>query len=414
MSLKNDKIECPNCGHEFDVEEALSGNIQKHFQKEYEKRVAENANHYKEKAKELEDREKIFEDKKAKQNEIFKKQLASKLEEKEQDIKKETEEKFEAKLKALEEENEKKKKENRELRELEVRLMQREKALKEERENLELELQKKMLEKQSSIEEEAKKKSLEEFKLREMEWGKKFEDQSKLIDEMKRKAEQGSMQMQGEILELALEELLKKQFPFDKVEEVPKGISGADVIQKVINERQEFCGTIVYESKRTKNFDHKWIDKLKQDQIRVKGDLAVLVTQTLPKNLDRFDNVENVWVCTFSEVASLSKVLRELLIQTQAVKDVQENKGDKMELLYSYLTSNDFVQKVKRVIETYDGMRNQLESEKKAMTKIWSTREKQIWVVQENLSQLLGDIKGIGGNALPNLSVLELQKPDDD
>jgi hypothetical protein len=189
---------------------------------------------------------------------------------------------------------------------------------------------------------------------------------------------------------------------------VPKGIRGADCIQTVVNRNQKVCGSIVYESKRTKNFTNDWIDKLKHDQISCKADIAVIVTQTYPKDMTSFGQKDGVWICSFSELSSLSFVLREMLIQTHSVKASEENKGDKMELLYSYLTSNEFVQNIKRIVEVYDNMITQLNSEKKAMHKIWSQREKQIWVVQENISQLFGSIKGIAGKELSSSAALEL------
>jgi hypothetical protein len=208
------------------------------------------------------------------------------------------------------------------------------------------------------------------------------------------------MQLQGEVQELALEDLLSRTYPFDTIEEVPKGVRGADAIQIVINSNQHKCGLIVYESKRTKNFANDWIDKLKQDQIICKADLAVIVTETYPVDMDRFGEKNGVWICSFYEVKSLSFVLREMLIKINSVKLSQENKGDKMELLYNYLTSNEFVQNIKRIVENYEGMINQLNSEKKSMHKIWAEREKQIWVVQENISALFGSIKGIAGKSL--------------
>ena len=220
------------------------------------------------------------------------------------------------------------------------------------------------------------------------------------------------MQLQGEVQELALEELLSLAFPFDNISEVPKGINGADVIQTVVNSNQVECGTIVFESKRTKKFDKKWIEKLKQDQVRVKGDIAVLVTQTFPNDLDRFDYKDGVWICHFNEVKSLTKVLRESLLRSQSVMTVQENKGDKMELLYNYLTGNDFIQKVKRIVENYDAMIDQLNKEKKATFRTWGEREKQIWMVQENINAMFGDIKGIAGNSISSSDLLELPEPD--
>ncbi len=216
--------------------------------------------------------------------------------------------------------------------------------------------------------------------------------------------------MQGEVQELALEELLTKTYPFDEIKEVPKGIRGADCIQNVINSFQQNCGSIVYESKRTKNFSNDWIEKLKQDQIKCKADISVIVTQKFPNGMDRFGQKNGVWICSFNEVKSVSFVLREILIKTHSVKSAEENKGDKMELLYSYLTSNEFVQNINRIVENYDSMIGQLNTEKKAMHKLWATREKQIWVVQENIASLFGSIKGIAGKELNTSSVLELPK----
>lgn len=407
-----DKIKCPNCGHNFDVEEALSGQLQAHFKAEFEKKVAEQAKVFNNEKAKLEREKEEFEEKKEKENELFKEKLEQKIAKEKEKIQNQTKENFELQLKALQEENDKRKEENRELKSKELDLLKRENELKEKAEEQELNLQKQLLEKQKEIEEKGRAKEREANQLKEKEYQKQLDEQKKLIEEMKRKAEQGSMQLQGEVQELALEELLNLAFPFDNISEVPKGINGADVIQTIINTNQIECGTIVFESKRTKNFDKKWIDKLKQDQVRVKGDIAVLVTQTLPTELDRFDFVNGVWICHFNEVKSLTKVLRESLLKAQSVITIQENKGDKMELLYNYLTGNDFIQKVKRIIENYDGMINQLNSEKKATYRMWSEREKQIWVVQENINAMFGDIKGIAGNSISSSDLLELPEPD--
>jgi hypothetical protein len=264
----------------------------------------------------------------------------------------------------------------------------------------------------SKIEEKAREKEREEFELEKVKLLKQIEDNKKLAEEMKRKAEQGSMQLQGEVQEIALENLLKNTYPFDVVDEVPKGVRGADCIQTVINSMQQECGSIVYESKRTKSFANDWIDKLKQDQITCKADIAVIVTQTMPNDMERFGEKDGVWICGFHEVKSLSFVLREMLIKTHSVRKSEENKGEKMELLYNYLTSNEFVQNVKRIVEIYNNMLEQLNTEKRAMAKIWKQREKQIWGVQENLSALFGSIKGIAGKELDTVDALELPGGD--
>lgn len=403
-----DKIKCPNCGHDFDVEDALSGKLEAHFKAEYEKKVTEQANKFNAERKILEKEIEEFEQKKEKENELFKEKLEQRLVKESEKIQKQTQESFEQQLKSLQQENDKKKEENRALKSQEIDLLKRENQLKEKAEELELKVEKQLLERQKEIEDKARAKERESFELEKIKLLKQIDDNKKLAEEMKRKAEQGSMQLQGEVQELALEELLSKTYPFDEIAEVPKGVRGADCIQTVINSLQQNCGSIVYESKRTKNFSNDWINKLKEDQIKCKADIAIIVTETFPSDMDRFGEKNGVWICGFHEVRSVSFVLRELLLKTQSVKSSDENKGDKMELLYNYLTSNEFVQNIKRIVENYDAMILQLNSEKKATMKMWSIREKQIWVVQENISSLFGSIKGIAGKELETSSVLEL------
>jgi len=403
-----DKIKCPNCGHEFDVEEALSGKIEAHFKAEYERKIAEQSEKFNEEKRKLNaDKEKL-ESQREKHDELLRAELEKQLKKEREKIEKQASELVEQKMKSLQEVNEKGKAEIRSLKEKEISFLRREAELVEQQEELNLKMEKELLERQKEIEEKGRAKERESFQLEKIQLLKQIDDNKKLAEEMKRKAEQGSMQMQGEVQELALEDLLARTYPFDRIAEVPKGVRGADSIQAVINASQQECGSIVYESKRTKSFANDWIGKLKQDQITCKADIAVLVTETLPSDMDRFGEKDGVWICGFHEVKSLSFVLREMLIKTNSVKMAQVNKGDKMELLYHYLTSNEFVQNIKRIVENYDEMINQLNSEKKAMQKIWAIREKQIWVVQENVSALFGSIKGIAGNSLETSGVLEL------
>jgi hypothetical protein len=410
----SDLIKCPNCGHSFDVEEALSGKLEAHFKAEYEKKIAEQAVRFNDERVRLEEEKKRFEKLKENENELFQDKLQKKIDTEKLKIQAKVQESVEQQLKMLTDENEQRKQENKLLKIKELELLQKEAQLKEKQEDFKLSLEKEMISKQQEIETKARAKERESFELEKIKLLKQIDDNKKLAEEMKRKAEQGSMQMQGEVQELALEELLRSSYPFDDIKEVPKGVSGADCIQTVVNATQQACGSIVYESKRTKNFANDWIEKLKQDQIKCKADVAVIVTETLPSDMDRFGEKNGVWICGFHEVKSLSLVLREMLLRMTSVQLAQENKGDKMELLYNYLTSNEFVQNVNRIVENYDNMITQLNSEKKAMMKIWSTREKQIWVVQENMSALFGSIKGIAGNALESTKALELPDPEFD
>ncbi len=411
-----DKIKCPHCGSNFDVEEALSGKLQAHFKAEFEQKLAQQNQRFEAEQLKLQQEKAAFEEKKKNENELFQDRLNQQLLKEKESIHKQTQASFEQQLKDLTEENEKKKAENAALKAIEISLLKKERDLKEQAENLQLDLEKKMLDKQHEIEEKARAKERETFELEKIKWQKQIDDNKRLAEEMRRKAEQGSMQLQGEVQELALENLLLASYPFDIIKEVPKGVRGADCIQVVRNNTQQICGSIVYESKRTKNFAGDWIEKLKQDQMNCQADIAVIVTETYPSDMDRFGAKDGVWICGFHEVKSLSFILREMVIKTHAVKSAEENKGDKMELLYTYLTSNGFIQNIQRIVENYDGMINQLNAEKKAMHKIWATREKQIWVVQENLASLFGSIKGIAGNELEASQIMKLtdHHPDEE
>jgi hypothetical protein len=226
------------------------------------------------------------------------------------------------------------------------------------------------------------------------------------------KAEQGSTQLQGEVQELAIEEYLKNRFPFDLIEEVKKGVRGADCIQVVNTREMQNCGTIYYESKRTKEFQKNWVSKFKADMIDKSADIGVLVTKTLPKELNRVGLIDGVWVCTFDEFKGLSGVLRESIIKIHQAKKTQENKADKMNLLYRYLTSNEFKMQVEAIVDGFSTMQEDINKEKRAMNKIWKQREKQIEKVLENTINMYGAIKGIAGNVIGDVKSLELHSDE--
>ena len=251
-----------------------------------------------------------------------------------------------------------------------------------------------------------------ELKLKEKD--KQLEDQKKLIEEMKRKAEQGSMQMQGEVQELAIEEWLMAQYPFDAIEEIKKGQRGGDCIQIVHTREMQNCGTIYYESKRTKDFQPSWIEKFKAD-MRDRGvDIGVLVTSTMPKDMSRMGLLDGVWVCTFEEFKGLSMVLRENVIRMARALLSEENKTDKMTMLYSFLTSNEFKMQIEAIVEGFSQMQADLDSERRAMQRIWKQREKQITKVLENTTGMYGSIRGIAGNAIGSINALELPYSGED
>ncbi|MEJ2384947.1 MAG: DUF2130 domain-containing protein, partial [Xanthomonadales bacterium] len=234
------------------------------------------------------------------------------------------------------------------------------------------------------------------------------------LKDLQRKAEQGSMQVQGEVQETAIEEWLAGAYPLDTVEEIKKGARGGDCIQVINTRSATNCGKIYYESKRTKAFQPAWIEKFKAD-VREKGaNIGVLVTEAMPADMPQMGQRDGVWVCTFADLPSLSAVLRDSLITIHRVLAGQENRGDKMSLVYDFVTSDEFRMQVDAIVEGFTQMQTDLETEKRAMARIWKQREKQIEKVLLNTANMYGAIKGIAGNAIPAVRRLELPGSEED
>src|SRR5690606_8721514 len=230
-----------------------------------------------------------------------------------------------------------------------------------------------------------------ELKIKELE--KKLKDQIDLTEQMKRKQEQGSMQLQGEIQELAIEEWLITQFPLDTIEEIKKGANGADCLQVINTRSKQNCGTIYYESKRTKNCSNTWIEKFKNDIREKNANIGVLVTEVLPSDMDRMGLKDGIWICSYEEFKGLCAVLRESIINISNTLVSQENKGDKMVMLYDFLTSNEFRLQIEGIVEGFTQMKTDLNKEKTAMINMWTKREKQIDKVINNTVSMHGSIK---------------------
>lgn len=408
------ELQCPHCQEKFNVEAAMVGKLEERYKEQYQKKLAEQSNRFQARQAELEKQKEEFEAKKLKENQLFKERLEQRMAKAEKDLELKTKEKFDLELKALQQENQERKEENVKLKQQELDFLKRERKLREKEENLKLNVEKKLLEQRSLVEEQVKAKEQEKFALKEKEWEKKLTDQKKLAEEMKRKSEQGSMQLQGEVQELVIEDILRDAYPFDNIEEIRKGARGADTVQTVINRNQQVCGAIVYESKRTKHFCNDWIQKIKQDQLRCKADIPVIVTNNYPKGMTMFGQVEGVWVCKLHEVKALSLALRQGLIEVQSVKIAEDNKGAKQFLLYDYFTSIEFAQSVRFLVEVYGSMSMQLAKEKSAMQKLWKQREKHIDSVKLNIGSIFGSIQAIAGQDLEGgQDILELPEPEE-
>jgi len=263
--------------------------------------------------------------------------------------------------------------------------------------------------KQREIEEVISKRERERIELTLSEKEKKLEDLRKQIKEMERKAEQGSMQLQGEVQERAIEEILRDLCMFDEIQEVPKGKRGADVIQTVRDDAYKTCGKIIYESKRTKTFNTGWIEKLRKDQLAERADIAVLVSQVLPHDSRASIVIQDgVWICNYQSFQGLVLALRDGLIKVHQASESQKYKGDKLNMLYNYLTSNEFRLQIETIIEDFLNLRESIQKERVAMEKLWAEREKQLEKVLLNTSNFFGAIKGIAGSEIPAVSLLEL------
>jgi hypothetical protein len=311
----------------------------------------------------------------------------------------------------LREELEAKGKKLAEYRAQELELRKEKQALEEARAELEIQVQRRLDEEKKRIEQQ----TADTFRLREAEYKKKIEDAQRANDELKRKLEQGSQQLQGEVLELELEEILNAAFPLDQVEAVRKGARGADVIQTVMTRSGVVCGKIIWEAKRAENWSNNWIPKLKDDQQAAGAELAVLVSTAFPAGTNEpFLQEAGVWLVRPAAIRPVAEALRAILTESQKQKAVSVGKNEKMEALYDYLCSPRFAQKIRGVVDAYDAMREDLEKEKAAMQRLWKKREAQLERITGNMMGMCGELQGVADNALPQLDTIGVLPVDDD
>lgn len=393
------EIKCPNCGHEFEPTDSIREEVQKELRSkmtEWQKQQQQKFD------------TQLLEEKKKTQQET------------EAYIRRTVATDFENQLRLLEQNNKDNEEKLKQARQKELEYLKKQQELQQKEAEIELQIQKSLLEERSKLteairKEEAERNSLKDteyqLKLKEME--EKLEAQRKLAEEMKRRAEQGSMQSQGEAQELALEELLRNSFPFDLVAEVGKGVRGADCILTVRNNLGQECGKIIFESKRTKDFGGDWIDKLKADMRSQGADVAVIVTQSMPKDMTTFGEKDGVWICSFAEVKPVVAMLRDAVIKIFNAGKSQENKGDKMHLLYDYLTSREFAEQWQAIREGFMSMKLSIQKERDAMEKLWKAREKQLEKILLNAAHVRGSIEGISGTDV-DLNLLEEAPPGED
>lgn len=396
--MNSNTIACPHCQKPISVDEVLKHQIESSVKLEYEQKAKAEADEIRRKAKE-------WQEKKEKEFEEEQKANQQKLEER---VKKQLAEQNELEQKMLKEEVEENKVRNKKLMDQLTEMTRELRKAREEKDNAQLEMEKKLSEERIKLQESAEKKIKDEYQLTLAEKDKLAQDLLKQIEELKQKATQGSQQMQGEILELELEQELKNEFPIDEIMPVGKGITGADIMQRVRDQQGRECGVIIWEMKRTKHWDDKWVPKLKDDMRSAKSDLAILVTQAMPQGMVNFGHKDGVYVTSFDNFLPIAKIMRMKIIELCYAKMSAEGINDKKEILWKYLTGNEFKQRVETIVEAFNSMKSVMDKEKQYFTKKWAQEEKLIDRVINQTIGMHGDLQGLMGASLPEIKSLEM------
>ncbi len=409
-------ITCPNCATEIDISQSLYAKLEQQAQAQLTQEKNEHRAKYKEAMNTLKAKEEAIQE----QRERFDKELAKATETKVEEALKFEKRKLHEELKAqiisereeemqlLAKELQEKSKQVQELHntKAEVLKLQREKEELAAKAKVEAELE---LNRQLAKEKEKIQKTLEEENILKLKAkDEQIEQMRRDIESAKRKADQGSQQIQGEAQELAIETWLSSQFPFDNIDEVKKGVFGADCVQTIHTRELQNCGVICYESKNAKTWSAEWINKLKVDMLKVHADIGVLVTTVMPKELDRMGFVDGIWVCSLDEFKGSVSLLRESLIRVHKSVQKEENKSDKMTLLYNYLGSNEFSLQLNSIVDGFIKMQEELDKERRSLMASWKRRQKLIDGVLVNTTEMYGSLQGIAGNAIGHIPTLEL------
>ena len=412
-------IVCPNCKTEIKLTESLAAPLIESTRKQFEQQLSEKDAEFAQREQSLRDKEKQVADAKRTLDQQVADQVAEQLASERARVI--AEESRKAKLASAAELESK----GRELVELQEVLNERDKKLaeaqkaqadliKKQRElddakrELELTVEKRVQEGLTEVRSQAKREAEEGLRLTVTEKEQTIASMQKTIEELKRKAEQGSQQLQGEVQELELENLLRAKFPFDTIESVPKGEFGGDALQRVVSPSGQPSGTILWESKRTKNWSDGWLAKLREDQRTAKADISVLVSQALPKGVETFDVIDTVWVTHPRAALPVATILRHTLLQISSARQVSDGQQTKTEMVYQYLTGPRFRMRVEAIVEAFSSMQEDLDKERKAIMKQWAKREQQIERVMGATIGMYGDLQGIAGKSLQEIEGLEL------
>ncbi len=409
-------VVCPQCKAEIKLTESLAAPLLESIRRDYEQRLTQKDADMTKREKALHEREAVLQ----KQKESMDEQIAQKMQQEQARIA--AEETKKAKLAVGNELNQQVKEINdlqdilkqrdiklADAQKAQADLMRKQRELDDAKRELELTIEKRVQTDLAAAREKAKKEAEDEMKLKVMEAEQTIASMQRQIEDLKRRAEQGSQQLQGEVQELELEALLGTRFPRDTIQPVPKGEFGGDILHRVIGPLGQQCGTILWESKRTKNWSDGWLPKLREDQRAAKAEIAVIVSQVLPKDVETFGLVDQVWVAHPKLALPVAIALRQTLIEIAGARQSSEGQQTKMEMVYQYLTGPRFRHRIQAIVEAFSSMREDLDRERKAITKQWSKREEQIDRVMQATVGMYGDLQGIAGKTLQEIEGLEFQ-----
>ncbi len=402
-----DSIECPSCGQLIPITETLHHQLSEKARAELRQEVAEQQKAVRVKENELKRKEEELRDAEQKVEEQVKSRVVAEKAKVEQAALKKARADVAVELADLVQEATEREGKLKKAQEAELQLRKDKRELEEAKRSFELEMTRTLDSERYKIREAAQSEALEEHRLKDAEKEMKLQAALRINEELRQKLEQGSQQAQGEVLELELEEVLRTNYPLDTIEPISKGVRGADVIQRVHTRAGLLCGSIIWEFKRAKNWSEGWLAKLKDDQREAKADIAVLVTNVLPKGVDEFGLREGVWVASPRLVIGIAAALRGTLSEIAVTKAAAAGKHEAVEVLFNYLTGPEFRQRVEAIVRGFSAMRQDLEEEKRLTARRWAKREKQIDLVINNTSGMYGDLQGLIGGSMQSIPALE-------
>src|SRR3989344_9558387 len=403
------KINCPLCHESIILDEVLTQQIEEEQKKKYESELKESEKKFSDELKKaksaLSENKKQMESLEESLNEKLKVELEKEKKKLQEEAKKRAEKSIGVDMKDLKIQLKERDKELEKSYKRELDGRKERRKFEDEKKNFELVMTRKLDDERKKIFEEATKKVVEEHELKNKEKQKQIEDLTNQISDWKRKAEQGSQKLQGEVLELEIEELLRRNFSNDNIEPISSGVGGADILQKVIFNNGKLCGTILIESKHA-NWSKVWVSKLKKDQRKIKADMGVIITTVLPKGIESFTFIDGIMIIPFKLAIPIISLLRNNLYEIARTKNINAGKDELKEKIYNYLTSIEFRQRVESVIESFVNIKDDLEKERRAMERIWSKREKQIEQAIYGIAGMYGGMQGI--IKLPDIKSLNM------